>query len=404
MIGVLQVLLGLVAIPILVSMAMLILESLAALLPFRKPEADADAVRSRCAVLVPAHNEEGGIGQTIKALLPQLAPGDRLLVVADNCTDGTAAAAESLGATVVVRTDPVNRGKGFALDHGVRYLEADPPEVVVIVDADCLVRDGSLDRVVREAGSTGHPVQAAYLLDAPPEGGARAKLSAYAFQFKNVIRPRGLARLGLPCLLTGTGMAFPWARLHGAPLASGNIVEDMQLGIDLAIQGHAVRFCPDAEVTSELPAARKAAATQRTRWVHGHLQTLLTQSPRLLAKGLVTGRLDLIGLGLELAVPPVSILLVLWALLTAALGVCWWLGDSAVPVLLMLGAGAAVGVALFLTWLRFGRERLPFTALLLAPVVVLAKASDLVTFLFRRQKAWVRTPRNTPANPPPAQV
>ena len=45
-------------------------------------------------------------------------------------------------------------------------------------------------------------------------------ISALAFLVKNQVRPRGLARLGLPCLLTGTGMAFPWAVIRGAPLAS----------------------------------------------------------------------------------------------------------------------------------------------------------------------------------------
>src|SRR5205085_11222499 len=119
---------------------------------------------------------------------------------------------------------------------------AGPAAVVVVIDADCRVADGSLDRLVSDAAATGRPVQAAYTLDPPPGADVRAQLSAYAFRFKNVVRPLGLRRLGLPCLLTGSGMAVPWAILRNAPLASGNIVEDMRLGIDLALAGHPPLF------------------------------------------------------------------------------------------------------------------------------------------------------------------
>ena len=55
---------------------------------------------------------------------------------------------------------------------------------------------------------------------------------------KNFVRLKGLANLDLPCLLYGTGMAFPWSVISTVFLANGNIVEDMQLAIDLAIAGY----------------------------------------------------------------------------------------------------------------------------------------------------------------------
>src|SRR5205807_1654519 len=99
--------------------------------------------------------------------------------------------------------------------------------------------------------------------------------------------------------------------------ATGNIVEDMRLGIDLAAAGHPPCLCPQAEVSSALPSGDKAAVAQRRRWEHGHLQTLLTQAPRLLAAGLLRCRPGLFGLGLELSVPPLSLLFLLWALTLA---------------------------------------------------------------------------------------
>src|SRR5208283_3138044 len=160
------------------------------------------------------------------------------------------------------------RGKGFALDHGIRQLDADPPEVVVILDADTLLAEGSLDSVTRLAAALGRPVQAGYVLEAPPQGGVKDQLSAFAFRIKNIVRPLGMARLGLPCLLTGTGMAFPWLLIRSAPLATGNIVEDMKLGLDLAVAGQPPKLCSEARVSGELPSVRRAAVTQRTRWEH----------------------------------------------------------------------------------------------------------------------------------------
>src|SRR5439155_18560878 len=134
-----------------------------------------------------------------------------------------------------------------------------------------------------------------------------SRLSAWAFRTKNVVRPRGLRRFGLPCLLTGSGMAFPWRLLRDAPLASGHIVEDMRLGIDLAIAGHPPVFEPFAEIGGELPSGRTAARGQRTRWEHGHLGTMLTQVPRLAREAVRQRRADLAGLALELGVPPLSV-------------------------------------------------------------------------------------------------
>jgi cellulose synthase/poly-beta-1,6-N-acetylglucosamine synthase-like glycosyltransferase len=94
--------------------------------------------RPATVVLVPAHNEALGIRETIKSISRELAPGDRVLVVADNCTDPTALIARESGAEVAERSDPMRQGKGYALQAGLVQLAAgQPPEIVVVVDADC---------------------------------------------------------------------------------------------------------------------------------------------------------------------------------------------------------------------------------------------------------------------------
>jgi cellulose synthase/poly-beta-1,6-N-acetylglucosamine synthase-like glycosyltransferase len=218
-------------------------------------------------------------------------------------------------------------------------------------------------------------------------------VSVLAILLKNYVRPRGLARLGCPCLLTGSGMAFPWPVISAAPLASGNIVEDMQLGLDLAMAGHPAVFCEDARITSLLPERDEAAARQRRRWEHGHINTLLNQVPRLLGSA-ARGRLMSLPLALELAVPPLSLLA---AVLAGALAVSV-LVAATTPVswtatIMLLSGVVCLAACALLTWWRFGRDTVPFTALLTAPWYVLWKAPIYASFLRGREKQWQRTER-----------
>src|SRR5580700_7460797 len=160
-----DLLLTLIAVALLVPLAVLTVECLAALLPVRGPT---EGPRPSCAVLVPAHDEEAGLSATLGSVWPQLEPGDRLLVIADNCTDRTATVAAAASAEVLERHDPNRRGKGYALAAGVDALRAGPADVVVVVDADCRAAGGAIDRLIRMAAATGRPVQAVNVIDAPP--------------------------------------------------------------------------------------------------------------------------------------------------------------------------------------------------------------------------------------------
>jgi hypothetical protein len=190
-------------------------------------------------------------------------------------------------------------------------------------------------------------------------------------------------------------MAFPWALLRDAPLASGNIVEDMQLGLDLAVAGHPPRFCSQAQVRSELPVGQGPATTQRKRWEHGHLRTLLGQVPRLLAASWRQRRLDLLGLAMELSVPPLSMLFLIWATaVVGSIGLGWLLGIW-LPALILIVSGLAAQGVLLAAWFKFGRTTLPFSSLLAAPFYALGKLPIYATFFLRPQQTWVRTARTT---------
>jgi len=365
-----------------------------ALLPGRRRREAPPGTRPRVAILIPAHNEEETLGETLAPLGPELQPGDRIVVVADNCTDRTAHVARSAGATVVERHDLTHRGKGFALDFGVRSLRDDPPEVLIVLDADSLVGSGSVERLARSALETGRPVQARYCFEPPPDGGTISHLSALGLAFKNFIRPLGLSRIGVPCPLTGSGMAFPWEVIRDVPLATGNLVEDLQLGIDLALQGKGPRFCPQAVIRSRLPGRSRAFLSQRTRWEQGHLRTLFTQVPRLVGKALRRGRIGLLGMALDLAVPPVALLMVCWGMITLLAGAAAWIGGPRVTLEFLVASGVVAGGTILVCWCVFCRREIPWTTLLYIPVYMLRKLPIYAGMLISRQREWVRTERD----------
>lgn len=379
------------ALPVLV----LLLQVLAARLPARREPPAA----SRCAplaLLVPAHNEASGIAQTLIGLRAQMAPGDRLVVIADNCTDPTAAVAAAQGAEVVVRNDLSRRGKGYALDRGMQHLASNPPEIVVIVDADCDLAPQALDRLARACVASGRPTQALYLMHTEPGAGLRARIGEFAWRVKNQVRPLGGRRLGWPCQLMGTGMAFPWAVLQRASLASGNIVEDLQLGLDLARAGFAPRFCPEALVTSRFAGNAEGQQAQRTRWEHGHIAVLLASGPGLLWQGLWRRQPEMLALALDLCVPPLALLALLVGGLLIVASLAALIGGNWTAATIGLVVAVLLTLAVVMAWRSYGREVLTSSELLLAPLYVLRKLPLYLRLLWKRQTEWVRTHRDSP--------
>ncbi|HSI38071.1 MAG TPA: glycosyltransferase family 2 protein [Methylotenera sp.] len=385
----------LLAIPVLVFS----IQILISLLPYRHqavPSTQQPANRRpSIAILIPAHNEQHGITATLDSIRQQLEPQDRVVVIADNCSDSTAIVAHDNGAIAIERSDAVQRGKSYALDFGMRYLENnDPPEVVIIIDADCLLQAGTLTRLAHLALSRNRPVQALYLMYSPPSAGLKTKIAEFAWAVKNWARALGYHRLNLPCQLMGTGMAFPWALIQKANLASGHIVEDLKLGLDFAEQGHAPLFCPEAVVTSTFPLNNEGVKSQRTRWEHGHLAMIVKEGPALLLKSITKLNLGMFALVLDLCVPPLALLTLLVTVLSMIAIVMMLVTNALLPWLLGIPLLLLLGLAVLCAWTKFGKSILSISHLTYAPIYMLAKIPLYLRFLVKRQVEWVRSKRD----------
>lgn len=352
--------------------------------------------RKICTIIViPAHNEEGGIEKTLSAMTPDLSSQDRVLVVADNCTDSTANVATRCGAIVLKRDDKEHRGKGYALDFAVQYLQHNPPDVVIFVDADCHLSSGAVKLLGDLAYANKRPVQSCYEVnEASPIRKTGTNIATFAWLVRGRVRPIGLAAMGMPCQLYGTGMAFPWAILQGLSLASSNIVEDMKITLDLIEKGTMPMFCSNASVASTFPSTNDAADAQRRRWEHGHLATIFKYGIPAVAKGMMGLNMQKTMLALDICVPPLALLFILLVMGSMASVLAIPMVDAArYTTGFFLVAWIMFGASLSMAWSRFGREVVTFKTVLGIPAYVVSKLPLYLKFLTDRQKEWNRTDR-----------
>ncbi len=352
----------------------------------------------RAAILIPAHNEEAVIGQTLESILPQLRDGDEVVVVADNCTDSTKDVvseymSEAYKLTVLERIDDNKRGKGYALDHAVNYIKGKRFDVILMVDADCILDADCRDKLAEETLKTNRPVQALYLMTAEKSSATLSlKLSEFAWSIKNKIRPSGLLALGGPCQLMGTGMAFPAGMLDDTELASGCIVEDMKLGLDLAIEGAAPKFLPSTTVWSKFPDSSEVSEGQKSRWVHGHMEMILLYVPKLIKEFIKKRDLNLLLIGFDLLVPPLILLLIInICALLLSLIISFFTGSSI--FLVSLASVSMISASIFIAWLQEGRHILSGKELFYGGLAILKKLSLYAQFLTNKRKDWNKTSR-----------
>ncbi len=346
----------------------------------------------RLAVVVPAHNEEANIGGCVASLLSAASSSPAsasyevdIVVIADNCTDGTADRARAAGARVIARHNQELRGKGYALHAAFNTLLPERHQAYLIVDADSEVDPNFLEESVRVLTAGADAVQCRYLVRHPGRS-IRTRLMNVAMRAFNVLRPRGRYRLGLSCGIYGNGFGMTRATLEAVPYTAASVVEDLEFHLALVRSGRRVQFVETTTVYGDMPASGKGASSQRARWEGGRLRMMREKAPGLLAD-VFAGRLTALEPLLELLLQPLAlhVLLLLVAVLT--------------PNVVVRAAGLAglaivathVLAAIFLT----GGSWADVFVLAAAPFYVIWKIL-LVPVLVRSSRssaAWVRTER-----------
>lgn len=340
----------------------------------------------RLAVIVPAHNEGLLISRTIESLRVSAGGSDtRIVVIAHNCFDQTAAHAVQAGAEVLIYDDPQAVGKGFALRRGFEYVFSEGAEAALVIDADSVV-SANLVGVVRDAISQGaEAVQCRYEID-DSLGNTKSKLAALAVRGFNLIRPCGREALGASAGILGNGFAIRKKVFAEIPYRALSLVEDLEYHLHLVIAGKRVRFLCEARVSAEVPSSPAGETTQRLRWEGGRFLTARQWLGPLL-KQVMCGRVRLLEPLLDISSLPLA-----YAATLLLFGLCLplgWLRLYSALALTVLGLhviAAAWAGGNFLGELR---------PLCMVPAYIFWKFR-LLPRLFRGSRTsavWVRTER-----------
>jgi hypothetical protein len=121
---------------------------------------------------------------------------------------------------------------------------------------------------------------------------------------------------------------------------------------------------------------------------------ILTAAPRLLLSGLLKFDLGASALALDLMVPPLALFVMLAALNFLLDGAFAILSGRAAPFALASASLALVGLAVLLSWFRYGQPIISLYDLASAPVYALRKVPIYIGFLLSRQLDWVRSKRD----------
>jgi cellulose synthase/poly-beta-1,6-N-acetylglucosamine synthase-like glycosyltransferase len=350
--------------------------------------------RLRFDVIVPAHDEAASIRDVIARLFQIDWPPDRfrVIVVADNCTDSTAAIARATGAVVFERNDPTRLGKGYALSLAFEASEESGwADACVVVDADTDVSPNLLEAFAARIESGAKAIQVRYRVR-NPRASWRTGLLSIALACFHDVRSRARERLGLSCGMRGNGWCVTRRLLRLVPYAAFSLAEDIEYGIELGLAGYRVHYADEAFVAAEMVSRAAPARSQRLRWEGGRAQLLRSKFLRLLrAAGGPDGGFCA-DLALDLLVPPLShVALNVAVLVLAAAAVVWWLPQ--VEWSLWVGLACALSIALYVLrgWQLSGVGARGLLDLACAPAFVLWKL--WLRLRARVPRQWVRTER-----------
>jgi cellulose synthase/poly-beta-1,6-N-acetylglucosamine synthase-like glycosyltransferase len=365
-----------------------------ALLSRRQARPAAVEPQLRFDIVVPAHNEEAEIAQTVASLRAIEYPRShfRVLVVADNCSDATAERAAAAGARVLVRQDTERRGKGYALAYAFERSRADKfADVVVVVDADTLVSPNLLSAFAARFTAGASVVQADYGVR-NPHASWRTRLMTIALAAFHGVRSVARERLGLSCGLRGNGMGFTTAVLDQHPPQAFSIVEDLEYGIQLGYAGVRVEYVHEARVLGHMAVSEGASRTQRRRWERGRQALVRAHVPELLRQAIRRRSALLLDLALDLIVPPIGQLALMSGLGLVVAAIASFFGAVVAP---FVWGSALLGILLHVLagWYGSGVGLRGLVDLLWAPAYVIWKLTLRFGDRGKTPQEWVRTKR-----------
>lgn len=350
----------------------------------------------RFIIAIPAHNEASVIATTIQWLRVLGYPANlfSIHVVADHCSDHTAAAARQAGALVHERNDSPRTGKGAALSWLFqRVLHDEAYDAVVVFDADTKV-DREFLRVMDARLARGDQVIQGQHRISNCDSGWFPALTWAMFLVDNRFQNLGRANLGWSAKNMGDSICFRTDILRKIGWGEG-LTEDYQLRQRLLLEGVTIAYEPEAIGYGEAPRTWTQARAQRARWLRGTHQASQQFARRLLIEGFKRREAALLDGAIQAYFPSYSTLTMIGVVFLLVQLLINWLVAPLFPWILV-GAWMAIAGALFAYPLMgLALERAPLRAYLVilsGPFFIVWRTWLALSARFGgRPVIWVRT-------------
>lgn len=261
---------------------------------------------NRFAVIIPAHNEEITIEQTLRHLFNISYPFELfdVIVVADNCEDKTAVISARTGALVLERFNKNFKGKGYALKWSFDLLlrSSKKYDAFLIVDADTFVSENILQIINSYINNGAEAIQCSDLVR-PQQNSWSSEITRVGLILYNYVKPLGKKVINCSSGLRGNGMCFTSDILKKNPWQAFSQTEDLEYGINLLMNGTRTIFAPEAQVKAIMPTNSKNAESQRARWEIGRFPLIFKYAGNLLLAAMSKKSLDLFDTFIDLISP-----------------------------------------------------------------------------------------------------
>ncbi len=304
------------------------------------PEEEAGEERSPSyvVVLVPAHNEEEAIEETLASIHRQTRKVDRLIVVCDNCTDRTEEIIEPLDCEAFRSTDNKEKKAG-ALNQALAplYDTLEDQDIVLVMDADSILNDHFVEQAcgILDADPQVGAVSAAYVGKDKPGLLPMLQRIEYVHERRRVARRKARVHClsgtaaafrmdALRHLLRERGKSVPGRKDKPEAYLSVSLTEDFEITLALKKIGYKPISPKECISYTDVMPTVKMLWSQRLRWQRGTLETL-----RLYGLNRLTWRLYVIQFWTYLVSLAFPFMVALWLTtafaLHTGLEIKWWI-------------------------------------------------------------------------------
>lgn len=226
--------------------------------------------------LIPAHNEEAGIVQTIKSLQKQTHAPDKIIVSADNCSDNTVPLARMAGAEVYETVGNTHKKAG-ALNQALEFIlpSVGPDDFILVLDADGVLSPDWIEVACQTLEPSMGAISGVCVVRDHPGILPLLQGAEYAQDFRRVARNKGN-----PNVLSGAAAMFTYEALadllalRGRVFDEKSLTEDFEITLTLKMLGFKPRCSKYLVVTTDVMTTWRDLYRQRLRWQRGTLETL----------------------------------------------------------------------------------------------------------------------------------